>query len=380
MACKDGPEASRPEAFAMGTPELGRSTPMGKFVRKRAQKVGLPPGTLVYTGEKVDEKVSITLIDYDEQHYQEKEIAGFDQCLLLKDKPGVTWIKVNGIHQVGNLEKLGECFNLHPLILEDILNTDQRPKIEDFENYLYIVLRIINYSPDSELSSEQVSLILGSNFLISLQESNGAIFAPILDRLRTSKGRIRKSGADYLAYALMDLIVDNYFVVLEQFGEVLEYLEEEVVKRPTPETLQDIHRFKYDMIMLRKSIWPLREVVGRLERKESDLIQDATGIYFKDVYDHTIVAIDNIETYRDILSGMLDIYLSSISNRLNQIMKVLTVIATLFMPLTFMAGVWGMNFKHMPELGWVWGYPMALGLMAVVALCMIHYFHRKKWL
>jgi len=352
---------------------------MGKFVRKRAQKVGLPPGTLVYTGEKVDEKVSITIIDYDEQHYQEKEVASFDECLLLKDKPGVTWIKVNGIHAVGNLEKLGECFNLHPLVLEDILNTDQRPKIEDFENYLYIVLRIIKYSQE-ELSSEQVSLILGSNFLISLQESDGAIFDPIQDRLRTSKGRIRKSGADYLAYTLMDLIVDNYFVVLEQFGEALEYLEEEVVKRPTPETLQDIHRFKYDMIMLRKSVWPLREVVGRLERKESDLLQDATGIYFKDVYDHTIVAIDNIETYRDILSGMMDIYLSGISNRLNQIMKVLTVIATLFMPLTFMAGVWGMNFKHMPELGWVWGYPMALGLMVVVALCMIHYFHRKKWL
>jgi magnesium transporter len=354
--------------------------PMGKLVRKRAQKVGLPPGSLVYTGEKVDEQVSITLIDYDEQHYQENEVAGFDQCLLIKDKPGVTWIKVNGIHQVANLEKLGECFNLHPLTLEDILNTDQRPKSEDFEDYLYIVLRIINYSEEREISSEQISLILGSNFLISLQESNGAIFAPVLDRLRTSKGRIRKSGADYLAYALMDLIVDNYFVVLEQFGEALEYLEEEVVKRPTPETLQDIHRFKYDMIMLRKSVWPLREVVGHLERKESDLIQDATGIYFKDVYDHTIVAIDNIETYRDILSGMLDIYLSSISNRLNQIMKVLTVIATIFMPLTFMAGVWGMNFKHMPELEWVWGYPMALGLMVVVSLCMIHYFHRKKWL
>jgi len=353
---------------------------MGKLVRKRAQKVGLPPGSLVYTGEKVDEQVSITLIDYDEQHYQENEVAGFDQCLLIKDKPGVTWIKVNGIHQVANLEKLGECFNLHPLTLEDILNTDQRPKSEDFEDYLYIVLRIINYSEEREISSEQISLILGSNFLISLQESNGAIFAPVLDRLRTSKGRIRKSGADYLAYALMDLIVDNYFVVLEQFGEALEYLEEEVVKRPTPETLQDIHRFKYDMIMLRKSVWPLREVVGHLERKESDLIQDATGIYFKDVYDHTIVAIDNIETYRDILSGMLDIYLSSISNRLNQIMKVLTVIATIFMPLTFMAGVWGMNFKHMPELEWVWGYPMALGLMVVVSLCMIHYFHRKKWL
>jgi magnesium transporter len=354
--------------------------PMGKLIRKRAQKAGLPPGSLIYTGEKVDEKISITIIEYDEQQYQEREIASFDECLLLKDKPGVTWIKVAGIHAVENLEKLGECFSLHPLVLEDILNTDQRPKIEDFDDYIYIVLRMISYSENNELSSEQISFILGSNFLISLQESNGGVFAPVLERLRTSKGRVRRSGADYLVYTLMDLIVDNYFVVLEQFGEGLEYMEEEVVKRPTPQTLQDIHRSKYDMIMLRKSVWPLREVIGRLERRESDLIQEATGIYFKDVYDHTIVAIDNIETYRDILSGMLDIYLSSISNRLNAIMKVLTVIATIFMPLTFLAGVWGMNFKHMPELEWLWGYPLALGLMLAIALSMVIYFYKKKWL
>ena len=353
---------------------------MSKLLRKRTKKAGLPPGSLVYTGEKVDAKVSITIIEYDEQQFQERESASFDECLLLRDKPGVTWIKVNGIHAVENLEKLGDCYNLHPLVLEDILNTDQRPKIEDFDDYIYIVLRMINYSEDNELTSEQISLILGSNFVISLQEGNGTFFAPILERLRTSKGRIRKSGADYLIYTLMDLIVDNYFVVLEQFGESLEYLEEEVVKQPTPKTLQDIHRFKYDMIMLRKSVWPLREVIGRLERRESDLIEEATGIYFKDVYDHTIVAIDNIETYRDILSGMLDIYLSSISNRLNEIMKVLTIIATIFMPLTFLAGVYGMNFKHMPELEWLWGYPFALGLMLAISLSMLLYFHRKKWI
>lgn len=355
---------------------------MSKLLRKRTKKAGLPPGSLVYTGEKVDAQVSISIIDYDEEHFQEKEQASFDECLLVRNKPGVTWIKVDGIHAVENLQKLGDCFNLHPLVLEDILNTDQRPKIEDFDDYVYIVLRMINYSEDedNELSSEQISLILGSNFLISFQEGDGAAFAPILERLRTSKGRIRKSGADYLAYSLMDLIVDNYFVVLEKFGETLEYLEEEVVKRPTPETLQDIHRFKYDMIMLRKSVWPLREVIARLERPESDLIQESTGIYFKDVYDHTIIAIDNIETYRDILSGMLDIYLSSISNRLNEVMKVLTVIATIFMPLTFLAGVWGMNFKYMPELRWPWGYPAALGLMLVIALSMVRYFRRKKWI
>ncbi len=353
---------------------------MSKLLRKRAKKAGLPPGSLVYTGEKVDAQVSITIIEYDEQQFLEKESASFDECLLLRDKPGVTWIKVNGIHAVENLQKLGDCYNLHPLVLEDILNTDQRPKIEDFDDYIYIVLRMINYSADNELTSEQISLILGKNFVISFQEGNAAIFAPILERLRTAKTRIRRSGADYLIYSLMDLIVDNYFVVLEQFGEALEYLEEEVVKHPTTETLQTIHQFKYDMIMLRKSVWPLREVIGRLERRESDLIQEATGIYFKDVYDHTIVAVDNIETYRDILSGMLDIYLSSISNRLNEIMKVLTIIATIFMPLTFLAGVYGMNFKHMPELEWLWGYPFALGLMLAISLSMLLYFRRKKWI
>lgn len=353
---------------------------MGKLIRKRSQKAGLPPGSLVYTGERVHEEVRISIIEYNEKHFQERMIGGFDECLVMQDKPGVTWIKVEGIHAVENLEKLGKCFNLHPLVVEDILHTDQRPKMEDFDDYLFVVLRRINYTQSNDLSSEQISLVLGSNFIISLQESNEAIFAPVLERLRTSKGRIRRNGADYLLYTLIDLIVDSYFVVLENFGETLEYLEEEVVKRPTPQTLKDIHRFKYDMILLRKSVWPLREVVGRLERRESGLIQEATGIYFKDVYDHTIIAVDNIETYRDILSGMLDIYLSSISNRLNEIMKVLTIIATIFMPLTFLAGVWGMNFKYMPELGWIWGYPAALGLMVVIALFMVCYFRRKNWI
>ncbi|MFZ5451362.1 MAG: magnesium/cobalt transporter CorA [Thermodesulfobacteriota bacterium] len=353
---------------------------MGKLLRKRAQKAGLPPGSLIYTGDRVSAQARISIIEYDEQHYEEKEIASFDDCLLLQDKPGVTWIKIEGLHAVGSLQKLGECFQLHPLVLEDILHADERPKIEDFEDYLYIILRMINYGDAQELGSEQISLILGGNYVISLQESNNANFAPILERLRTAKGRIRKSGADYLLYALMDLIVDHYFVVLENFGETLEYLEEEVVKKPNPQTLRNIHRFKHEMIMLRKSVWPVREIIGRLDRRESDLIRKATGIYFKDVYDHTIIAIDNIETYRDILSGMLDIYLSSISNRLNEIMRVLTVIATIFMPLTFLAGVWGMNFKYMPELHWVWGYPAALGLMLAIALCMVCYFRRKKWL
>ena len=354
---------------------------MSRFRKRRATKAGLPPGTLVYTGEKVDEKAKICIMDYDENILVEKESATFDECILYKNKSSVTWIDVNGISHIPNLQKLGECFNLHPLVMEDILNVDQRPKMEDYDDYLFIVLKTIRYDRTlDEITVQQVSFILGPNYVISFHENGTEIFAPIRERLRTAKGRIRKGGADYLAYSLIDLIVDNYFIVLEDFGEHIEFLEDEVVKQPTPATLGIIHRCKNDMILLRKSMWPLREVVSRLERKESPLISDATSLYFKDVYDHVIVAIDTVETNRDILSGMLDIYLSSVSYKLNEIMKVLTIIATIFMPLTFLAGVYGMNFKNLPETQWEYGYFMALGVMLAVALVMLYFFRRKKWI
>jgi magnesium transporter len=302
-----------------------------------------------------------------------------EECLLRPGKPTVTWIKVEGVHRTENLQQLGECFHLHPLVLEDILNTDQRPKVEDFEEYLFIVLKMLTLKEGGGVAAEQISLVLGSNYLISFQEGLGEIFLPIQERLKVNKGRLRKAGADYLAYALIDLIVDQYFVVLEQLGESIEFLEEEVVTRPTPKTLQDVHHFKGEMIRLRRSVWPLREVISQLERRESPLITEPMQVYFKDVYDHTIVAIESIESYRDILSGILDIYLSSVSNRLNQIMKVLTIIATIFMPLTFLAGVYGMNFKYMPELQWHYGYFTTLAVMALVALSMLALFKKKKW-
>ena len=354
---------------------------MPRIFRKRTKKAGLPPGTLVYTGEKVHEPVSITVIDYDEKDYDEREISSFDECLLLRDKPSVTWINVCGISQVANLEKLGECFNLHPLVLEDILNIDQRPKIEDYEDYLYIVLKTIQHGGQTDdITVNQISIILGRNYVISFQEGDGNLFAPIRERLVAAKGRIRKAGPDYLAYSLIDLVVDHYFVVLETFAENIELLEDAVVGRPTPTTLQDVHRLKNDMIILRKSLWPLREVIARLEKRESPLIEDPTSVYFNDVYDHTIIAIDAVETYRDILSGMLDIYLSSVSHRLNEVMKVLTIIATIFMPLTFIVGLYGMNFKHMPELEWRLGYFLVLGFMALVAITMLLIFKKKRWL
>jgi len=348
--------------------------------RRMAAKAGLPPGTLVYTGDRV-QGARITIAEYDKETFTERELASLAECPLVHGRPTVTWINVSGISHVENLEKLGECFKLHPLVLEDILNIDQRPKVEDYGDYLFIVLKKIDQDPKTgEITVDQISLILGPNYVISFQEGDGGGFAPIRERLAAAKGRLRQEGADYLIYALIDLIVDHYFVVLEAFGERLEFLEDEVVKQPGPQTLQEVHRFKNDMILLRKSMWPLREVVSRLERRESPLIKESTALYFKDVFDHTIVAIDTVETYRDILSGMLDIYLSSVSNRLNEVMKVLTVIATIFMPLTFLAGLYGMNFKFMPELEWRYGYFTVLIFMVAVAILMLVYFRRRKWI
>ena len=298
-----------------------------------------------------------------------------------KDKPTVTWINIDGLQEVGIIEKIGAHFGIHPLVLEDILHTGQRPKAEDLGDYLFVVLRMLYYDEREDVMiSEQVSLLLGPNYVISFQERGGDVFNPIRERIRNSKGHIRKGGADYLAYALLDAIVDHYFVILEKLGEKIESLEEELVTNPTPETLQTIHTLKRELIFLRKSVWPLREVISGLEREASPLITEPTGIYLRDVYDHTIQVIDTIETYRDMVSGMLDIYLSSVSNRMNEVMKVLTIIATIFIPLTFIAGIYGMNFKYMPELEWHWGYFLVLLVMTIIIAFMVFHFKRKKWL
>ena len=294
----------------------------------------------------------------------------------------MTWIDIEGLQDIGLLDNLGSVYGLHPLILEDILNTDQRPKSDDMESYIYVVLKMLDFDPDSlEIVSEQVSIVFGRNYVISLQEGReGDLFEPLRERIRNNKGRIRKMGPDYLAYSLLDTIIDHYFIILEKFAERIEVLEDDLVNDPRPETLQQIHHLKREMIFLRKSAWPLREVVNVLEKSESELIHPATKIFLRDIYDHAIHIIDSIETYRDMLSGMLDIYLSSVSNRMNQVMKVLTIIATIFMPLTFLAGVYGMNFKHMPEIGWRWSYPLFWLIMLGVAGVMVYFFKKKNWL
>jgi magnesium transporter len=352
-----------------------------KLVRMRATKAGLPPGTLVHLGEKKIEKVHISYIDYDEQNFQEKHISKIEECFTLKATPTVSWINIDGLHEVEILEKLGKQFELHPLMLEDILNTDQRPKQEDFDKHLFIVLKMLSFDEETQsVDSEQISVVLGENFVISFQERIGDVFDPIRERIRNAKGRIRKMGPDYLMYTLLDAIVDNYFGILEKLGDKIQAMEDVLVSDPTEKTLKQIHYLKREMIYLRRSVWPLRELISGIERSESPLIKESTDAYLRDVYDHTIQVIDTVETFRDIVSGMLDTYLSSISNRMNSVMKVLTIIATIFIPLTFVAGIYGMNFQNMPELKWRWGYPAVLLVMIIIAGAMLIYFKRKKWL
>jgi len=350
-------------------------------LKRQSKPAGLPPGTLVYVGEKRVETVRITYFDYDEQNFAEKQVSNIEECFPFKTTPTVTWINIDGLHDIQIIEKMGKEFELHPLLLEDILSTRQRPKAEDYEKYFFIVLKMLHYNDEQQsVESEQVSIVLGNNFVVSFQEIVGDVFDQIRDRIRNAKGRIRKMGPDYLAYSLIDAIVDGYFTILEKLGEKIELLEEQLVVEPTERTLHQIHRLKRELIVLRKSVWPLREVISSLQRTESKLISKVTSIYLRDVYDHTIQVIDTIESFRDMATGMVDIYLSSISNRLNAVMKVLTIIATIFIPLTFIAGVYGMNFKYMPELQWRWGYGAVLLVMALVAVVMLIYFRKKKWL
>ena len=354
---------------------------MVKLIKKTSSTRGQPPGTIIHIGDKKTEKVKISVIDYSIGKYEEKEIKKIEDCSIFKQKPSVTWINVDGVHDVELIKKLGEYFEIHSLILEDIVNTDQRPKIEDYKKFIFFVLKMLYYDDKTnEIQSEQVSLILGSNFVISLQEKVGDVFDEVRERIRKANGRIRKMDSDYLAYSLVDAIVDNYYFILERIGDRVENIEKDIVSNPKPEILQQIYNLKREMIHLRKSVWPLREVINGLIRDESKLIKKETHIYLRDLYDHTIQVVDTIETFRDTISGMLDIYMSSVSNKMNEVMKVLTIFAAIFIPLTFIAGVYGMNFHYMPELSFQWGYFSILGLMLFVGIIMLIYFKRKKWL
>ncbi|MFC1733261.1 magnesium/cobalt transporter CorA [candidate division KSB1 bacterium] len=354
---------------------------MVHYIKGASKKRGLPPGSVVYTGSKTDEKIKIDMIDYTSKKLTEKSIKGFEMLFPYTKSPSITWINITGVHDAKLIEVMGKHFGLHPLIMEDIVSTGQRPKIEDHDNILFIVLKMLNYHPNTlKLDIEQVSLVVGKNFVISFQETEGDVFDGIRKRIREHKGRIRHQGADYLAYCIIDAIVDSYFTILESAGEEIEHMESVVLHDPSSSILNKIHILKRDMVTLRKSVWPLREVINFMQKGGSSLIKKSTYLYLSDVYDHTVQVIDTIESYRDMASGLQDVYLSSLSNKMNEVMKVLTIFASIFIPLTFIAGVYGMNFDYMPELSWKYGYFGVWGVIMLLVGCMLYYFRKKKWI
>ena len=349
--------------------------------RQISKKVGMPPGSLVYIGDGTPAATKISVLDYTETEVLEKTDITLEECLPLRDSSSTTWLNFSGLSDVETIRKLGEAFGLHPLVMEDVLHTGQRPKLELYDDYIYMVVKMIYRGENGkEINYEQLSLVLGKNYVLSFQEREGDVFNSIRERIRNNKGRLRKSGADYLVYSLIDSVVDNYYPSLETVGDRVEDIEERLTEDPDPVLLGDIYRLKREVIFLRKSIWPLREVVAALMRQDTDLVSPSTNTYLRDVYDHSIQVMDVVDTYTDMLSGLLDVYMSSISNRMNEIMKTLTIIATIFIPLTFIAGLYGMNFRYMPELNNELAYPMVLIGMTGVSVLLLLYFRRKGWL
>ncbi len=354
---------------------------MARFLKHRVRKTGIESGTLVHIGQMMKGEPKITVTTYDQGRAEVHAAGNVKECLPLPDKKGITWISINGLHDKGIMEDLGEHFGFHPLFLEDIMNTDTRLKVEDFGEYIFMVMKFLSSEEGGKkISSEQVSLIFGKNYLISFQESEKDRFSHIRDTIVNSQSRARAEGTDYLAYLLIDLAVDQYFNVLEGIGDAIDEVEEILLGRPDQDSYQRIHGLKNNALFLRKSVFPLREILDYLEHGESKLIRKSTRIYYKDVYDHTVQIMETLDTYRDMISGMLDMYLSSVSNRLNEIMKVLTIFSTIFIPLTFLAGVYGMNFHYLPELEWRWSYPAFWLFAVLLAGTMLFIFKRKGWL
>jgi magnesium transporter len=349
-------------------------------MKRMAAKANLPPGSLVHTGNGRGRAPEIQVLVYGPQQCELRHPKDPSR-IPFAPEGGVLWVIVTGVEDAGTLEALGGHFGLHPLVLEDVMNVGERPKLEDFGDYVFVLLKLLSYEDDNdEILTHQVSVVMGRNWVISFHEEQHPMVETIQRRIQDGVGRFRQAGADYLAYALIDIIVDQFFVVLEMIEDDMERLELEVVQNPGPDMLQRIHRLKNAMIVLRKSVWPLREVLGALQRGETPLVQERTQVYLRDVYDHTIQIIDTVETFRDVLSGLVDIHLSSVSNRLNEVMKMLTIIATVFMPLSFLAGVYGTNFKHLPELEWPYAYPTFWAICIATAGLMLRYFRRRQWL
>lgn len=354
---------------------------VGRFVRRQVKRSGSAPGTLVHTGEKTMEATRIRFLDYDEEGLREQEVPDLTTVLPLRDSPTVSWINIDGLHDLDLIGAVGDHFGLHPLVMEDLVHVGQRPKEEEYAGYDYVVLPMLTWDDEGGMvRDEQLTLILGPHWILTFQERVGDVFEPVRERLRASKGRIRSRGTDYLAYALMDAVVDRYFEVLERVGDRTEELELEVLDDPTPDSMAKLHHLKRELVVLRRAVWPVRDVLNGLLRAESALIHDETRVFLRDVYDHTVQIIETVEALRDVVSGAIDLYLSNVSNRTNEVMKVLTIMASIFIPLTFMAGIYGMNFQHMPELALPWAYPALWGAMLLVAGGMVAWFRNKGWL
>lgn len=348
--------------------------------RSPTKKIGLPPGSLVHVGEQKVDKATLSYIKYSDDSFVSAEQAGIEDCLEAIAESNVSWINLDGIHDIALVDKFGQSCGLHGLFIEDILNTSHSPKFEEFEKIALIILKMLYFDEKSSIiEAEQISLILTEQNVLTFQERPGDVFDSVRERLRRKSGRIRQRGADYLAYALVDCIVDSYFHVLEKIGDRLDFLERELIQHPTQEVLHQVHQLKGQLSFFRKAVWPLRELVGTMMHSESPLFQDTTDVFLRDLYDHSLQVLETVESFRETASGLVDLYMSSVSQRMNEVMQVLTIMASIFIPLTFIAGIYGMNFAHMPELQWPFGYPLVLGGMLLCAIGMVLFFKRKKW-
>ncbi len=352
-----------------------------RFLKKRSEKIGLAPGSLVFVGEKKMEKPKVRLINYNNSNLQEIELQIIRESDKFKKIETVTWLNVDGLHDDDLIRDIGNEFELDSLILEDIMNTGQRPKLEEFDNAIFIVAKMLNYDETKdEIISEQLSLVIGENFLLTFQERVGDYFEPVRNRIRKSKGRIRNAGVDYLAYALLDTVVDNYIMSIEKLGEKIEDIEEEIIDNPDPEILEKIQDFKREVNFMRKGIRPAREFILQLSKIDSDLVDDNTIPFLKDLLDLITQAVESVEVYREMLNDQLNIYHTSVSNKMNEVMKILTIFAAIFIPLTFIAGIYGTNFEYFPELGFKYSYFIFWGILITVGLIMLRYFKNKNWL
>jgi len=346
-----------------------------------ARKTGLAPGTVVYVGKKATKDLFIDVFDYNKDYLDEKKLKNIEEAFTYENKETITWININGLNHVKEIEKLGKDFELHPLILEDITNTQQRPKLEEHEEYIFVVLKMLYFDKDQKLKFENISFIQGTNYVLSFQEADGDVFDAVRDRLRNSKGRVRGNGSDYLLYALMDAIVDNYFNLMETMGDKIEELEEDLFsEKPNKDLIHEIHGLKREILKIRRAVYPLREVVNQIDKVDPSLIAEKTQLYLRDLYDHVIQVSESIDIQRELIWSLMDMHMTTISNRMNEVMKVLTIMATIFIPLTFIAGIYGMNFENIPELKFKYGYFVLWGVMVVIFLAMLYYFKRKEWL